>query len=91
MPVPTPWPRPSAPGTGCSTPAQGYENEDAVGEGMRRSGVQRSELVLTTKLPDEQHGYDETLASFDRSVAALHLDTVDLYVIHWPLPEQDHS
>ena len=69
--------------------AQGYENEDAVGEGMRRSGVQRSELVLTTKLPDDQHGYDETLASFDRSVAALGLDTVNLYLIHWPVPEQD--
>ena len=69
--------------------AQGYENEDAVGEGMRRSGVQRSELVLTTKLPDDDHGYDETLASFDRSLASLKLDTVDLYLIHWPVPEQD--
>ena len=69
--------------------AQGYENEDAVGEGMRRSGVQRSDLVLTTKLPNDQHGYDETLASFDRSVASLRLDTVDLYLIHWPVPEQD--
>jgi diketogulonate reductase-like aldo/keto reductase len=68
---------------------QGYENEDAVGEGMRRSGVQRSDLVLTTKLPDDQHGFDETLASFDRSAATLHLDTVDLYLIHWPVPEQD--
>jgi 2,5-diketo-D-gluconate reductase A len=69
--------------------AQGYENEDAVGEGMRRSGVPRSELVLTTKLPNDQHGYDETLASFDGSVAALKLDVVDLYLIHWPEPEQD--
>ena len=69
--------------------AQGYENEDAVGEGMRRSGVPRSELVLTTKLPNDQHGYDETLASFDRSTAALQLDIVDVYLIHWPVPEQD--
>jgi 2,5-diketo-D-gluconate reductase A len=69
--------------------AQGYRNEDAVGEGMRRSGVDRGELVLTTKLPDDDHGYDETLASFDRSVAALKLDRVDLYLIHWPVPERD--
>ena len=68
--------------------AQGYENEDAVGEGMRRSGVDRAELMLTTKLPNDDHGYDETLASFDRSVAALQHDVVDLYLIHWPLPEQ---
>ena len=69
--------------------AQGYGNEDAVGDGMRRSGVDREELFLTTKLPNDDHGYDETLASFDRSVAALQLDRVDLYLIHWPLPEQD--
>jgi 2,5-diketo-D-gluconate reductase A len=69
--------------------AQGYGNEDAVGEGMRRSGVDRSELVLTTKLPNGDHGYDETLASFDRSVAALGMDTVDLYLIHWPEPDRD--
>ena len=69
--------------------AQGYENEDAVGEGMRRSGVERSELVLTTKLPNSDHGYDDTLQSFDRSVAALQVDVVDLYLIHWPLPERD--
>jgi diketogulonate reductase-like aldo/keto reductase len=69
--------------------AQGYENEDAVGEGLRRSGVDRGELVLTTKLPNSDHGYDETLASFDRSVAALKEDVVDLYLIHWPMPEVD--
>ena len=69
--------------------AQGYENEDAVGEGMRRSGVPRNELVLTTKLPNDQHGHDQTLASFEASVAALELDVVDLYLIHWPEPEQD--
>jgi diketogulonate reductase-like aldo/keto reductase len=51
--------------------------------------VQRSEIVLTTKLPNDQHGYDETLGSFDQSVAALKLTTVDLYLIHWPVPEQD--
>jgi diketogulonate reductase-like aldo/keto reductase len=69
--------------------AQGYENEDAVGEGMRRSGVDRSQLVLTTKLPNDDHGHDETLRSFDRSIDALREDVVDLYLIHWPMPELD--
>jgi 2,5-diketo-D-gluconate reductase A len=69
--------------------AQGYGNEDAVGEGMRRSGVDFSELFLTTKLPNDDHGYDETLASFDNSVAALKLEVVYLYLIHWPMPELD--
>jgi diketogulonate reductase-like aldo/keto reductase len=69
--------------------AQGYANEDAVGEGVRRSGVDRAELVLTTKLPNSDHGYDEALRSFDRSVAALQEEVVDLYLIHWPVPERD--
>src|SRR3954464_12733272 len=68
--------------------AQGYGNEDAVGEGIRDSGVDAGEILLTTKLPNGDHGYDETLRSFDRSVAALRMDVVDLYLIHWPEPEQ---
>ncbi|MGN6743824.1 MAG: aldo/keto reductase [Amnibacterium sp.] len=69
--------------------AQGYGNEKEVAEGMRASGVPRSEFLLTTKLPNDDHGYDATLASFDRSQAALGLDVVDLYLIHWPMPEVD--
>lgn len=69
--------------------AQGYGNEDAVGEGIRDSGVDAGEILLTTKLPNGDHGYDETLRSFDRSVAALRMDVVDLYLIHWPEPERD--
>ncbi len=67
--------------------AQGYGNEAEVAAGMRESGVPREELLVTTKLPNDDHGYDETLASFDRSQAALGLDVVDLYLIHWPMPE----
>ena len=69
--------------------AQGYGNEDAVGDGIRESGVDRREILLTTKLPNGDHGYDAALRSFDRSVAALRMDVVDLYLIHWPMPEQD--
>ena len=69
--------------------AQGYGNEDATGEAVRRSGVPRESVVVTTKLPNDAHGFAETTRSFERSLAALGLETVDLYLIHWPVPEQD--
>jgi 2,5-diketo-D-gluconate reductase A len=57
-----------------------------VGEAIRRSGINRDEIMVTTKLPGRHHGFDETLASFDESRGHLGLDYVDLYLIHWPLP-----
>lgn len=69
--------------------ALGYGNEDAVGDGIRASGVPRDEIVLTTKLPGDDHGYDATLRSFETSIGNLGLDTVDIYLIHWPEPEKD--
>ncbi|BDI22317.1 aldo/keto reductase [Herbiconiux sp. L3-i23] len=69
--------------------AVNYGNEDAVGQGIARSDVAREDIVVTTKLPGRDHGYDETLASFDRSIEALGLDTIDLYLIHWPNPSVD--
>ncbi len=66
-----------------------YQNEVGVGEGIRRSGLDRSELYVTTKLADDSHGYDTTLAAFDVSLDKLGLDYVDLYLIHWPLPGVD--
>lgn len=69
--------------------AYNYGNEEEVGEAIRRSGVDRSDLVITTKLPGRHHGFDETLASFEQSRSRLDLDWVDLYLIHWPLPHID--
>ncbi|MET0725828.1 MAG: aldo/keto reductase [Leifsonia sp.] len=69
--------------------ALNYENEDAVGAGVRASGVDRDELVVTSKIPGRHHGYDETLASFEESASNLGLDRIDLYLIHWPLPRVD--
>ncbi|WP_207456704.1 aldo/keto reductase [Desertivibrio insolitus] len=66
--------------------AVNYGNEDAVGRAVALSDVPREELIVTTKIPGRDHGYDETLASFDRSSAALGLDVIDLYLIHWPNP-----
>jgi 2,5-diketo-D-gluconate reductase A len=69
--------------------ATAYGNEAAVGEALAESGVAREELFITTKLWNSDQGYDETLRAFDASVAALGLEQLDLYLIHWPLPARD--
>ena len=66
--------------------AVNYGNEDAVGRAVAGTDVPRVEIVVTTKIPGRDHGYDETLSSFERSSAALGLETIDLYLIHWPNP-----
>lgn len=66
--------------------ALNYENEAEVGKGIRRSSVDRDELIVTTKLPGRHHGYHETIASARASLTALGLDRIDLYLIHWPNP-----
>jgi diketogulonate reductase-like aldo/keto reductase len=69
--------------------AVNYQNEAEVGEAVRRSGLDRDELIVTTKVPGRDHGYDETIASAEASLAALGLDRIDLYLIHWPNPSVD--
>ena len=64
--------------------AASYLNEPAVGRGIRRSGIAREELFVTTKLWIQKNGYDGTLAAFERSLKRLQLDYVDLYLIHQP-------
>ena len=66
-----------------------YENERGVGQGVARSGVDRADLFVTTKVWNDQHGYDQTMRAFDESLTKLGLDYVDLYLIHWPAPRQD--
>jgi 2,5-diketo-D-gluconate reductase A len=61
-----------------------YGNEKGVGEGIRRSGIDRAELFVTTKLWVDAHGVDEALAAARQSIDALGLDYLDLYLIHWP-------
>jgi len=64
-----------------------YGNEEGVGAGVRDSGVDRKDLFITTKLWNDRHGYDETLAAFDESMEKLGLEYLDLYLIHWPAPK----
>lgn len=66
--------------------ASGYFNERQVGEGIRRSGVDRSDVFVTSKLWVTDYGYDAALRGFDTSTAKLGLDYLDLYLLHWPLP-----
>ncbi|MFB2585912.1 aldo/keto reductase [Herbiconiux liukaitaii] len=66
-----------------------YLNERGVGEGLRRSGLPRDEVFVTTKVWHTDNGYDSTLRSFDESLERLGTDHVDLYLIHWPAPASD--
>ena len=66
-----------------------YLNEEGVGEGVRKSGVPREELFITSKLWNSDQGYDSTLKAFDASLERLGLDYLDLYLIHWPQPMYD--
>ena len=68
--------------------AQAYGNEKSVGEGIRRSGIARDELFVTTKLTNANHSYDLTMSSFKQSLKDLGLDYVDLFLVHWPCPIQ---
>jgi diketogulonate reductase-like aldo/keto reductase len=65
--------------------AAAYGNEKEVGEAVRRSGIPRGEIFVTTKLWNSDHGYDPARRAFDLSLRELGLDYVDLYLIHWPV------
>jgi 2,5-diketo-D-gluconate reductase A len=66
--------------------AEMYGNEAEVGEAIARSGLDRQDLFVTTKLNNDSHLPDDARRAFDGSLKALGLDYVDLFLIHWPLP-----
>ena len=66
-----------------------YGNEAGLGAGLRQSGVPRHEVFVTTKCWNDAHGFDAALRAFDASLKRTGLDHVDLYLIHWPCPQQD--
>jgi 2,5-diketo-D-gluconate reductase A len=69
--------------------AVNYENEREVGQAVRESGVDRGDLLVTTKIPGRAHGYDEAIESTNVSLAVTGLDYLDLSLIHWPNPSVD--
>lgn len=65
--------------------AEFYANEESVGKALAESGISRDEVFVTTKLWNTNQGYDSALRHFEMSAKKLGLDTVDLYLIHWPM------
>jgi len=61
-----------------------YGNEDGVGEGIKESNIDRNEIFLTTKVWNDDHGYDNTINAFEKSLKKLRVNYIDLYLIHWP-------
>jgi len=68
--------------------AQMYGNEAEVGRAIAESGVPREEIFVTTKLNNDGHGYDAALGALDESLRKLGFDHVDLFLIHWPRPQE---
>jgi 2,5-diketo-D-gluconate reductase A len=67
-----------------------YGNEEGVGKAIAQSGIPRRDLFITTKLNNDAHGTAEAPRAFEESLSRLGLDYLDLYLIHWPMPKQDH-
>jgi diketogulonate reductase-like aldo/keto reductase len=65
-----------------------YGNEEGTGRAIASSGLPREELFVTTKLWNADQGHDSTLRAFDTSLKKLGLEYVDLYLIHWPMPDR---
>jgi 2,5-diketo-D-gluconate reductase A len=70
--------------------AENYRNEDAVGQAIRESGIDRSEVFITTKFNRQWHGVDGARQAYESSLKRLGVDYIDLLLVHWPNPDQDH-
>lgn len=68
-----------------------YHNEAGVGQAINNSGIDRSELFITTKVWNEDQGYAETLQAFERSLALLNTSYIDLYLVHWPVKGKERD
>lgn len=68
-----------------------YQNEEAVGQAIRDSGIARDEIFLVTKMWNSEHGYEKALKAFDASLERLGAEYVDLYLIHWPKPQNKET
>jgi 2,5-diketo-D-gluconate reductase A len=66
--------------------AEMYGNEEGVGQAVRESGIDRSEIFVTSKLNNGFHDPDDAAAAFEVTLGTLDIDYVDLFLMHWPLP-----
>jgi diketogulonate reductase-like aldo/keto reductase len=62
-----------------------YFNEESVGKAIRESSFDRKELFVTTKLWNSDHGYENALTAFNKSLKKLNIEYIDLYLVHWPV------
>lgn len=69
--------------------AEGYENEEGVGEAVRTTEVSREEIFITSKLRNGSHARDAALREFDETMRKLGVEQLDLFLIHWPQPGQN--
>lgn len=65
--------------------AEMYKNETEIGNAVRESGINRNELFVTTKVNNDDQGFDKTLRAFEESLKKLNIDYIDLYLVHWPI------
>lgn len=68
-----------------------YKNEIGVGQGIKKSGINRNDIFVTSKVWNSKRGYEKTIAACEKSLADLGLDYLDLYLIHWPASVKDYS
>jgi 2,5-diketo-D-gluconate reductase A len=69
--------------------AEKYRNEDSVGQAIRDSGIDRSEIFITTKFNRQWHSVDGVRTTYEASLKRLGVDYIDLLMVHWPNPDQD--
>jgi diketogulonate reductase-like aldo/keto reductase len=65
--------------------AEMYKNETEIGNAIRKSGIDRTEIFVTTKVNNGDQGFDKTLRAFDESLKKLNIDYINLYLVHWPI------
>ncbi len=68
-----------------------YKNEKGVGQGIAQCGLPRDQIFLTSKMWNDEQGYEQTLEAFERSIQKLGVDYLDLYLIHWPQPQSNDT
>jgi len=66
-----------------------YDNELEVGAAIRKSGLPRNELFVTTKIWNDRQGYASSLEAIDEALEKLNIEYIDMLLIHWPVPKQD--
>ncbi|GMO15431.1 MAG: aldo/keto reductase [Mycoplasmoidaceae bacterium] len=67
--------------------ASRYQNESCVGEAIKKCGLKREEIFITSKLWNDDQGYESTLKAFNQTMKKLGIKYLDLYLIHWPVPD----